>query len=139
MPFFGISALFNLPGDAPAKQPEGHDDLRAAVVAQGQGKGRRWFALFSPARFQAAAERRLASRLREEGLARLAETSPHLLADVGMAPARLPTRVADHNAHLADDIAISPEDVMTVHSMAAASAQPLRAREPGAGGTTVQQ
>jgi hypothetical protein len=124
-------ALFNLLARG-AGQAEGHDDLRAAAEVQSdKRKSRRGlFSLLWPSAIRAAAERRFAERMREEGLARLAETSPHLLDDVGIVPKATLDNTAVHNAHLADDIAIPPEDLMTVHTV-----PPDRPRAKGVAGS----
>lgn len=128
MSYLGISALFNLPGEATA-QPDCHDDLRAAYAALAAGPAARPGILWRlvPAGIRRAVERRRAERLREEGLARLAETSPHLLEDVGLAPPVTQPGDGTHNAHLARDIAIGPEEVTTVHTIV-----PARSRILGA-------
>lgn len=139
MQHFGISAVFNLPGDA-VQQPEGHDDTRAATAAGAAARAARpgLLARLWPLNLRAAAERRHADRMRDAELARLAATSPHLLADVGMAPRPVPLRVTDHNAHLADDIAISAEDVMTVHTVSPDPGRTGRADDRRARGVAVE-
>ena len=134
MQYFGISALFNLPGAAADPQPEGHDDTRAAAEALAATRMARpgpqaWLTM-AGLRLRAASERRFAARMQEQALVRLAETSAHLLDDVGIAPKTSGVRMTEHNAHLADDIAIPSEDMMTVHTLGADRSRNLRANEP---------